>query len=118
MVNIPQDRELTYSTVGNGIGGALNDLDSEDVRRAIESGEAVTTEFTTFDGLSIVTKTIKEDDANWVSLEVTPEEAGNNEAAEIIGRVAGWQYQIADYKVNLLTRRQEDILKPLQDEAE
>ena len=36
---------------------------------------------------------------------------GNAEAVEISSRVNGWQYKVADYKANLLTRRWEDILK-------
>lgn len=116
VLNIPPGRELTYSTVGNGIGGALNDLDLEDVRKAIEGSELVITEFTTFDGLNILVKIIIEDEANWISLEVTSEETENSEASEIMSQISGWQYQVPSYKANLLTRKLEDILKPDQEE--
>ena len=116
VLNIPPGRELTYSTVGNGIGGALNDLDLEDVRKAIEGSELVITEFTTFDGLNILVKIIIEDEANWISLEVTSEETENSEASEIMSQISGWQYQVPNYKANLLSRKLEDILKPSQEE--
>ena len=94
----------------------MNDLDLEDVRKAIEGSELVITEFTTFDGLNILVKTITEDEANWISLEVTSEETENSEASEIMSQISGWQYQIPNYKANLLSRKLEDILKPSQKE--
>jgi hypothetical protein len=40
------------------------------------------------------------------------------DAEEINARIAGWQFRIADYKANLLNRRWEDILKPVETEEE
>jgi len=114
VADIPGDRELSYSTVANGIGGALNDLDLDDVRAALSSEGAVTTEFRTFDGLTIVARTIRADEENWISFEVSG--ADSEEATELSSRIDGWQYKVADYKANLLTRRWEDILKPVVEE--
>jgi hypothetical protein len=111
VADIPDGRELSYSTVANGIGGALNDLDLDDVRPTVQIDASVTTEFETFDGLKIVVLSVRSEDESWISLGVSAEESGNAEAAEISGQTEGWQYMIADYKANLLTRRWEDILK-------
>jgi hypothetical protein len=109
--DIPDGRELSYSTVANGIGGALNDLDLDDVRPAQQVDAAVVTEFETFDGLNITVETIKTDDENWISLAASSADEAGDEAADINGRLTGWQYRVADYKANLLMRRWEDILK-------
>jgi hypothetical protein len=113
VTDIPDGRELSYSTVANGIGGALNDLDLDDVRAALPAEEAVTTEFRTFDGLTIVARTIRVDDENWISFELSG--ADSEEATKLRSRIDGWQYKVADYKANLLTRRWEDILKPVEE---
>ncbi len=42
--------------------------------------------------------------------------SAEEEAATINTRHAGWQYKVADYKANLLTRRWDDILKAQDDE--
>ena len=74
-------------------------------------GDAIVTEFQTFDGITIVASTIRTGDESWVAFSVTAEEEGGEEAAAIAARVEGWEFRIADYKANLLTRRWEDILK-------
>jgi hypothetical protein len=113
VADVPEGRQLTYSTVANGIAGGLNDLDLDDVRAATVAGnEAVETTFETFDGMRVVARTMKTDDGNWLSLDVEAIDAENESATAIRARVDGWQYRIADYKANLLTRRWDDILEP------
>ena len=108
--DVPDGRELSYSTVGNGIAGALNDLDLDDVRRAIQDDEAVITVFETFEGMTVTVRTVKTDDENWLSLEA---DGGPETGAESLNTLAsGWQFRVADYKANLFTRRWEDILEP------
>ena len=132
--DLPDGRELSYPTVANSIGGALNDLQLDDVRRAGAADVATTTEFETFDGLYITLQTIQADDETWIALNaavaetrLVPDEteadepAGADaedqapepaaEAAAINERVLGWQYRIPEYKANQLTRRWDDILK-------
>jgi hypothetical protein len=108
---IPEGRELSYSGVGDGIAGALKDLTLEDVRRVEESDDAVVTVFDTFDGVSVTVNSVKENDQSWISLSAVGGDDNNEEVSSINERVAGWQFRIADYKSNLLTRRWEDILK-------
>ncbi len=113
VADTPEGRELSYSTVANGIGGALNDLDLDDVRPAISTDEpAVETVFHTFDDVKIVAKTVKVNGENWLSLTVDAEDSETGEITELRTRIDGWQFRIADYKANLLTRRWDDILKP------
>lgn len=119
VADIPDERELSYSTVANGFAGALNDLDLDDVRAAVAAEpEGVVAEFVTFDGLKVTATTVTEDGENWLSLtaESLTDDAGD--AEEINARIAGWQFRIADYKANLLNRRWEDILKPVETEEE
>jgi hypothetical protein len=110
--DVPEGRELSYSTVANGIGGALNDLDLDDVRTAGRAAaeNSVVTEFRTFDGMVVIATTSAEDDGQWLSLEVTTDGKADD-AAAIRTQTSGWTYRIADYKSNLLTRRWDDILK-------
>ncbi len=67
--DLPDGRELSYPTVANSVGGALNDLKLEDVRRA-EAGEPTSTaELETFDGLRIVVETTEVDGDTWIALD-------------------------------------------------
>lgn len=115
VADIPEGRELSYSTVANGIGGALNDLDLDDVRVASPQVDPVVAHFETFDGVRIDTAVVTDDAGKWLSLELQlPEETEFDGAADwqaTADHVRGWQYRIADYKANLLTRRWDDILK-------
>ncbi|MDH4047526.1 MAG: DUF4340 domain-containing protein [Gammaproteobacteria bacterium] len=147
---IPDGRELTYATVANGIGGVLNDLKLEDVRRS-DAGELISTSvYATFDGLELTLRRFSDGDASWFSIAaefLLPESAEKEsdamdksdesasditddvaiddtsdesdsavspvqEASAIRTQHAGWQYQLPQYKANLLARRWEDILKP------
>ena len=117
VADIPEERELSYSTVANGFAGALNDLDLDDVRASLTAEpEGVVAEFVTFDGLKVTATTVSADGEHWLSLmaESLTDDAGDAEA--INARTAGWQFRIADYKANLLNRRWEDILKPAETE--
>ena len=112
VVNIPDGRELSYATVANGIAGALNALTLDDVRKGVAiEAEAVSTTFDTIDGNRIVVLTNEEDGESWIALTAAPGDDTDTDAASLNERVQGWQFRIADYKANQLTRRWEDILK-------
>ena len=112
VADIPDGRELSYATVANGIAGALAALKLDDVRKgdAFE-GDVVTATFETFDGTRVVVLTNKEDDESWISLAASSDEDAGGSTQSINERAAGWQFRIADYKANQLTRRWDDILK-------
>lgn len=143
VMNIPEGRELSYAAIANSIGGALNALTLDDVRKAEGStADVVTTTFETFDGVRVVVATVEEEDEYWISVQAAaveqepdaaPADAGQGDAtgtaasvtdkesdpvesaASINARVAGWQYRIPEYKANQLTRRFDDILKAESD---
>jgi uncharacterized protein DUF4340 len=120
LINIPAGRELSYSTVANGIGAALADLRLDDVRIAPEqqSTPATTTTFLTFDGLQITATEFRDDEAIWFSFVADSTDIAEAdvqaEAEKITQRVSGWQYAIPEYKANLLTRHFEDLLKAVE----
>lgn len=122
VADVPDGRELSYSTVANGIGGALNDLDLDDVRPATDTVDPVRTTFETFDGVTIHAAVSTDDDGKWLALDVQlPAEPIADDAGDwqaVSDRVRGWHFRIADYKANLLTRRWEDILKPAESDEE
>jgi hypothetical protein len=119
VADIPDGRELSYSTVANGLAGALNDLDLDDVRAAgSDETAAVVAEFLTDNALKVTARTSTIDDAHWLTLTAESAEEDSSEADELNARLAGWEFRIADYKANLLTRRWEDILKPVEPETE
>ena len=105
--DVPEGRELSYDSVGNAIAGALANLEFEQVRRAADAEVTTTTLFETWDGLTIEIRIADEGDASWLEFV-----AGGDDADTFGGRLGGWQYRIADYKVNLLKRRWEDLLQP------
>lgn len=107
-VDIPVDRELSYPTVANSIGGALNNLELEDVRAASGEEPITTVEFSTFDERRIVVSVVGTDDVRWVSLQ------GDG----VDDSLAGREFRIAEFRANQLTRRWEDILKALPEPAE
>jgi hypothetical protein len=115
VADIPDGRELSYSTVANGIGGALNDLDLDDVRIRMESADAVMAMFETFDNVRINVAVTTDEDGKWIAIDIhLPADVAIDDVAawsETSDRVSGWQYRIADYKANLFTRRWDDILK-------
>ena len=115
VLDIPNGRELSYATVANGIGGALASLKLESVRPRAEAPSTGTTEFLAWDGLTIRADIVTEGDKSWVSFSAAtsePESASADEAAAINERLGNWQYQLPDYKKNLLLRRWADLLKP------
>ncbi len=80
LVDMPEGRELNYVTACDAVAGALSSLTLEDVKPAGEiSFDAVagaappdiaTSEFRTWDGLVIVTRTAKLADKTWAKFEV------------------------------------------------
>lgn len=103
---IPDGRELSYATVANGIGGALNDLRLQDVRGGDLAAPSVITTFETFDGTTITVEYEQTDDGTWLAMH-----ADGTDAEVINDAASGWLFKVADYKANLLARRWEDILK-------
>ena len=67
VLDVPEGRELSYATVGNGIAGALANLELEDVRTAVEPAADTRLRFETWDGLALTVEVSAEDDQHWVT---------------------------------------------------
>jgi hypothetical protein len=134
VAGIPSGRELLYPGVANVIGGALRELNLEDVQpaAAAPAEQPTVVEFRTFDGLVVRVTGTKTADESWISLAASvdaaaaapapaPAEAGaapptpaadpNAEAAAINAKVGGWRYKIASFQYDQMTRRMSDLLK-------
>lgn len=105
VLDVPEGRELSYASVGNGIGGALANLDLDDVRASRNGDIGSTVAFETWDGATITATVVNDADVAWVSFAAEPNVDGLNEI------VTGWQYRLPEFKSNLLSRRWEDLLK-------
>lgn len=144
--NLPDGRELTYATVVNPVAGALAALTLEDVRApAAALGEPdVTARFLTSDGLALSVDRFdsdSEDDGAWFAFraeadetapgsDATADEAGEDgadapaapsaaeRAADISATVDGWLYRLPTYKADQLGKRWDDLLAPLDDDAD
>lgn len=71
VADLPSGRELLYPGVANVIGGALRELNLEDVQPApgAPAEQPTIVEFRTFDGLVVRVTGTKTDDGSWISLE-------------------------------------------------
>jgi hypothetical protein len=114
VLDIPADRELSYATVANGIGGALASLELEAVRPRIDAPATTTTGFLTWDGLTVTAEIVADGDESWIGFSAATsdvESTATDEIAAINQRLGGWQYRLPDHKKNLLVRRWDDLLK-------
>jgi len=128
--NVPQGRELSYPTVGNGIAGVLAGLNLQDVRKARDMTPSTTVVVETWNGVRVEAAIATDGDETWVAFAASTaaaepsgdgdekatdaqadRQAAADEARTIGERVSGWQYRVTDQKKNLLTRRWDDILK-------
>ncbi len=111
VLDIPEGRELSYATVANGIAAALSALKFDDVRKAVDGPFETSVVFETWDGLQVTAQVRTDDEDTWVTFSAAGEP---DETVTGIGeKLAAWQYQLPDYKKNLLTRRWDDILKSM-----
>ena len=114
VLDVPEGRELSYPTVGNGIGSGLSMLELEDVRAHVDAASTTNVEYLTWDGLAVSVDIVSGEEESWISFAAAAQgdvETTSNEADAINARVSGWQYQLADHKKNLLSRRWDDVLK-------
>ena len=105
VLDIPEGRELSYASIGNGIGGTLANLELDDVRQATAADDVTRVVFETWDDTRITVEVALEEDTSWVAFAADPDIDGLN------ARVSGWQYKLPEFKKNLLTRRWTDLLK-------
>ena len=113
--NMPAGKKLISQAELGSAGRALNNFQLNDVRKddtPFDAAATVTTDFTTFDGLSIKTMVAKQDGAYWLKVQAsgTAGEA-TEKAAAITARTKGWAYQISEYAASNLTKRFKDLVE-------
>jgi len=132
-VTHPDGEQILLKKV-NSIGGGMADLRLDEVVPAsdIDWLNAVEVSVLTADGLQVSAKLVSREDQYWVSLSASAyKSASSGELAEpgienqaplelterviqINERVTGWAYRIPQYKAEVLTKRMDDVLKPLE----
>jgi len=130
---IPDGREVKSNWTVNSIGGGMAALRLDAVVRAsdVDWSDAVKISVLTADGLQVSAQLVSIEDQHWISLSASVyRPARSQELVEadvethapleptervnrITDRVSGWAYAIPQYKAEVLMKRMEDLLKPL-----
>jgi hypothetical protein len=137
--NIPEGRELQYSTIANVTGNALRNLRLEDARSRFQSQSepTATSRFVMFDGLIVTATSELDDETEWLSFaaEFDSDQAARfttepvegslaaaeepadlaDEAARINLRLGAWRFRIPSHLHDQMTRRIEDLLSASDD---
>ncbi len=130
----PKEASSAARIIYNRIATGLEEMRADNVmsREKFEfDDEAVTTTFTTFDGLVITARSGKRNGKTYAhfafahdpaaavpeaeSAGTAAETAGpdpREEAAELGRRLSGWVYEIPDFKYDTLTMKRADLIKP------
>ncbi len=120
---MPEGKKLKNKAGPNGVGGALADLQLNDVGRDSAPFDAATTtiaDFTTFDGLAVRVRITKRTGEFWFRLEASAEngappakdgKTAAQQAQDLTARTAGWVYRIPDDAGADLTKRLEDLIE-------
>ena len=129
--NISPGREIKSNWSVNSMGGGMAALSLDEVIPVgeIDWSEAVVFSLLTADGLRANARLVQSEEAYWISVEATvyqPVDDGSvpgddaladdvNTRADLINeRVRGWAYRIPQNKYEVMTRRMDDLLQPLE----
>jgi hypothetical protein len=113
---LPKGRELSSPGAANSLAAALSALTLEDASKAPAGGAAAAAHavFRTFDGLEVSLSGRKDGNRALISLSAhSPAGAGAAEAEQLSARLAGWEFQVPDYKYAAIFATLDDFLKPL-----
>ena len=138
LAGLPQDRELRSSWAVNSLGSVFSMLNMETVRPAgdVDWGSAVRLRLLMFSGVEILADLLEMDDEYLLRLKAShpaaavvqgerdlsdeqqaiEEQAATdvaNRVEEINRKVSGWVYGIPKSKFEAMTKKPEDLLKPL-----
>ena len=125
LVNLPQNREVSYPGAADGIAGTISNFTFDDVKPAREfdfsDGHAARMVARTFDGLMVTVQAIKQGTDFWatVSADAVPGKADAQRQARVIdSRASGWAYKLPPYKGQQIMTTLESLLKPLPEKPE
>lgn len=114
---IPGGKKLILPSGPNSVGSAFSALQLDDIEKQsgpFVAGAAVSTEVTTFDGLTLKVLTAKRDGDFWLRIEATGEGDAAKEAGEIIARTSGWTYKISAYAASNIAKRIETLVEDVK----
>ena len=134
LLGIPEGREVKSNWSVNSIGGGMASLRLDAVvpESDVDWSDAVKVRVLTADGLQVSAKLVSWQEHYWVSLSASvykPVSSGQldesgieNQAPpeptervnRIADRVSGWAYRIPQHNAEVLTKRMDDLLKPLE----
>jgi Domain of unknown function (DUF4340) len=111
---LPKGRALTGPGAAEPLAGALAALTLDDVRKVTGAADATLAHavFSTFDGLQIELSGRKDGthDLVLISARSSAKESAT-EADKLNARLAGWEFEIPDYKYNLIFTPLEELLQ-------
>ncbi|HEX4618442.1 MAG TPA: DUF4340 domain-containing protein [Steroidobacteraceae bacterium] len=112
---IPKGRLLTSAGAADSIAASLSALTLDDVQKSAAPADAraARTVFRTFDGLEIEVTGRKDGARSLITLaaRATGKDA-EAEAHALNTRLAGWEFEIPEYKYGAIFRTLEDLLQP------
>jgi hypothetical protein len=115
VLNIPEGRELAYTTIANPVAGLLSKLTMDDVSPAnsidTSASQPTIARFETFDGLVIEVNVYTIDDKSLVTFNASADESLAEQAAELNSRLGSWVYSLPSFKSEQLGKRLSDFLK-------
>jgi len=114
LLDIPEGRKARTSTTIKFAATDLVNLDLIDVRPYKADGKVTSKAFIETDsGLKLAFKMVEEYGKGWVSLAVVEKGSDVKLADEIIARTKGWEFLIADTKLEAFKKRKETLLVKL-----
>ncbi|MBT8440922.1 MAG: DUF4340 domain-containing protein [Gammaproteobacteria bacterium] len=140
LADMPDGRELQYPKILDSMPDLLTNLEMDDVSEAEPMGDGkpvASNRFETFDGLIVEVDVFDTSDGQRAAIRVsadesladrfTPTDGAENatgdqisfaavadETRELNARLDGWLYALPSFKLDQLTRRTDDLLKPLE----
>ena len=112
---LPKGRLLTSAGAADSIASSLSGLTLEDVQKTAASADAKAARavFRTFDGLELEVTGRKDGSRSLITLaaRATAKDA-DAEAHALNTRLAGWEFEIPEYKYGAIFRTLDDLLQP------
>ena len=111
---MPKGKKLIDPSGPNLAGQALADLLLDGARKGtgpFDPAKTATADFTTFDGLTVKARIVKEGGKHRMRLEAVGENEAAKEAQDINARTAGWVYGISEYSASNLMKRLGDLVE-------
>jgi hypothetical protein len=117
---VPKGRQLTSPAAADSIAGSLGTLTLEDVQKPAAGADARVSRvvFRTFDGLELEVAGRKDGARALIALSArATAKAAGTEAQQLNARLAGWEFEIPDYKYGVIFRTLEELLQPAPEPA-